>query len=401
MLVFVVIARSVGLSEFGQYMYWFSATYLISLASNLGLGNMLLREVAIRQNELISIVSTALTVRLLISAVTLLLASFAALVAEQPELMLLLLVSNLLEALAETYFVAIRAVDRFFLEAKTVSAINVGQLLLIGVAAYIAPSVENFALAYLMGRLLQLFTILMVFNCAFGPITLTSIGAATSMAIRTRAYAIDFALGNLFGHIDSIVLRGLAGVSSVGVFQAGMRLFQGGAQLAPILANVFLPSAARSANDGKLSVQLVERLQLAFLISGAIGGIILAYWGEEIVRSLYGDAFTSLERLMPLFGLLFFVRFFAASWGVLLTATGHQTFRAAATATHLALALASGTLWVPTHSVEGWVQILVLANMFLGGAYLARAVSCKLARLSLTLAATPAIGCAVLAPKFW
>jgi O-antigen/teichoic acid export membrane protein len=193
-------------------------------------------------------------------------------------------------------------------------------------------------------------------------------------------------MGSAFGNIDSIVLRAFAGIETVGVYQSGMRIFQGGAQAAPILANVFLPAMAKQAQTKEKHPHAASLLQAAFLGFGAIFGLALAYFSAPIVTLAFGSGYTRLIALMPLFGLLFFIRFFASAWGLMLTAAGQQAFRAKATAIHLLFLLALGLYLTGRLHAEGWLIALILANVLLGMLYMGRAMLFNLGG-SITLSA--------------
>lgn len=398
-LVFIVIARALGPDGFGHYMFWFSATYLLSLVANFGLGNLLLREIGQDVSRLPSLIAQALKARLLISFLLIALAGVAAPFVEMPILMLTLLVASLLEMLAETFFVAYRAKSLYSMETRWVTAVAVMQLFAVSVAALISPSENSMAIAYCLTRLVQFSVVYIGLHNTLGNLQKASLMEGLLLLKRSKSYAIDFGLGNLFGHIDSLILRAYVGVGAVGLYQAGMRVFQGGAQMAPILANVFLPSVARVASDKAVAQRSAEKVQLAFLACGISFGLVLTYGAELIVSLLFGSGYAELATLLPLFGILFFVRFFAASWGLILTAHGYQQFRAISTSLHLALALLLAALLVSEHGVAGWLWSVITANFFLALIYMLGAVRNKVMNVSTKVSATAVFGCVAFLPQ--
>lgn len=400
-LVFVLIARVLGPENFGRYMFWFSATYLVSLLANFGLGNLLLREIGRDNSILGTLTAEALKARLMISSALLTGAALLSPLVDSPTLFIVLLFANLLESIAETFFVAYRANGMYSKEASLVTSMAVLQLAVVSLAALIFNSANAVALAYCSTRIVQLAAIQFALKTTLGTLPYASATNALHLLKRSWSYALDFALGNLFGHIDSLILRAYVGVSAVGLYQGGMRLFQGCAQLAPILANVFLPSAARNALSETGKQQSAEKIQIAFIACGISIGLVLTYGAEFIVSLLYGKSFSGLAKLLPLFGLLFFVRFFAASWGLILTAHGHQQFRATSTSLHLVFALILAILWMPTHGVAGWLWALIFANLLLALIYMVGAIRLKAVDISLKVSATALIGCLAFLPQLF
>lgn len=398
-LAFAIIARALGQDTFGVYMFWFSSTYLASLLAHFGLSNLLLRELGRAPGQLLELVSSALSARLLVSAVVLVAALPLALLVDAPLVMGLMLAGNLAEVLCETLFVGYRAAGRYSLETRIATGVAVGQLAVVILAVSLFGGIVAVAVAFCAGRLLQLGLVFLHARKTLGRFRLNQWRDGTRLLRRSGAYALDFGLGNLFGQIDSVILRLLAGVGAVGLFQAGMRVFQGGAQLAPVLANVFLPAVARTSEPGAAAQPEVERVQLAFLAVGCLFGLTLAYGGWMLVDVLFGDEYLDLVALMPLFGLLFFIRFVASSWGLVLTAAGLQGFRALATALHLAVLIILGAVLVPSDGVRGWLVALIAANSLLAAMYMAGALRRGCARVTVRTAVATVAGGAGFVPS--
>lgn len=400
-LTFVLIARALGPEDFGQYMYWFSATYLLSLVPNFGLGNLLLREIAQDASRLPFLTAIALRARSLISLTFLIAAILGSNAFDSPLLVLLLLCANLLEVLAETFFVGYRANGLFSRETQLATSTVALQLCLVTLVAWISAQTTYFALAYFGSRLFQFATARYYSIKVSGDLPKVTIHDVGTFLFRARDYAIDFGLGNIFGHIDSVVLKFYLGVGAVGVYQAGMRVFQGGVQLAPILANVFLPTAAKASANTHERQRSTEKVQAAFILCGATFGLLLTYGAEFIASVLFGSNYDGLADLFPWLGMLFFVRFFAGAWGLLLTAGGHQRFRALSTVAYLALVLAVAALWVPRFGTVGWLASLVAGNALLAFLYMAGTIQRGAAKLSTSVVLTTTLGFAAFMPQLY
>jgi O-antigen/teichoic acid export membrane protein len=111
---------------------------------------------------------------------------------------------------------------------------------------------------------------------------------------------------------------------------------------------------------------------MAFISFGVFFGIALAVFSESIVHILFGSAYSDLAIFFPLFGLLFFVRFAAAAWGIVLTAAGEQHFRTAAMIIHWLLIAVVALILVPRLGIAGWLISLIIGNCLLGFLYALR-----------------------------
>jgi len=371
--LFILIARTLGPEEFGHYMFWYTTTLLCSVIANYGLGNMLLKEIAQHPEDVTNTLGQALSLRLFLSAIVLTCAAVAAMLADRPELLLVFLFIHFTDILSETFYSAYRALGFYARETQLATTAAIVQLILVVLAVYTHQTTVVIALAHLTGRVIQLILILPSTKQALGTFPLHSPRSAFKLAIRTKAYALDNLLVNTFGNIDNVVLRFFVGVDAVGIYQSGMRLFQGGLNAIPILSNVFLPAMARHTLCKGKNVRAALALQLVFLAFGAIFGLIMAYFSSSIV-TLFGEGYSSLDILLPFFGLLFFIRFFAAGWGVILIAENQQIYRTISTAIHLLFILTLGSYLTYEFHALGWLITLILANIFLAVLYMLRAI---------------------------
>ncbi|MCL2589549.1 MAG: oligosaccharide flippase family protein [Betaproteobacteria bacterium] len=374
LILFVLIARHLGPEEFGHYMFWYGSTFLCALLANYGLSNMLLKEIAQHPENIADVLSESLSLRFTLSAVILLCAMVSSVMVDRPELLLALLLAHLIENISDTFYVTYRAAGYYARESQLAASVAIVQLAFVVVAVLTNQNAAVIAISHLAGKVAQLALILPLSRRVFGVFSLQPVYTSFRLAIRTKSYAIDYFLGSLFGNIDSVILRAYAGIDAVGIYQSGMRIFQGGNQFAPILSNVFLPEIAKQTVYEKKNSRITFTLQVSFLIYGLFFGLALAYFSDRIVNFAFGENYKQLISLFPFFGLLFFIRLFAAAWGVILTATGHQRYRAKSTAIHLVFALSVGSYFTYIMQAKGWLIALILANILLGILYMIRVV---------------------------
>lgn len=375
LLAFVVVARLLGPEMFGTYMFWLSVAGLLALVVNFGFTPLVLREIGAQPDTVKAVMSEVLTARVILGSFLLGVSVVAALVwldGMQALLLFCLLFALLADAMTDLFNVGFRATNRFALETRIATATSLLQLLLIAGSTWAWPRLEVAALAFLASRLLSLMLTWLLQRRYFAGVGFSSFKAGWQRIRKTVSYAVDFGLQSLFGQIDSLVLNHFLGPLAVGLFQAGMRLFNGGAQAANILANVFLPRAARAAGDPVTFAREAGKIQWAFVGTGLTFGLALGFGAEWIVLLLFGAAYASLVDILPWLGLLFFVRFFSASWGVVLTAAGFQRFRAGCNAVQWLGVLVLAVWLVPLWGVIGWVICVLAGNLFLLLAYAIR-----------------------------
>lgn len=154
-----------------------------------------------------------------------------------------------------------------------------------------------------------------------------------------------------------------------------MRVYQGGAQAATVLSNVFLPRSASMMQKGGVGLKAENsRIQFVFIATGFSFGFLISILAEPIVLILFGPSYAPLVSLFPLFGILFFVRMVASAWGVILTAAGLQTFRAWVGFFHWIFVAALAVFMIPLHGNKGWLIVLIVSSLLMGGVYASRAM---------------------------
>ena len=374
LLTFSLVARLLGPESFGVLMLWLSVSTLLSLVPNYGLTTYVLREIGAEPASAESIINEGLTGKLLLTALVFTGALVAAwgLRIEFKQVFLCLLLASVADSFSEFLNAGFRARSRFDVETRlaTITALTHAAIVVGAVLVY--PSVEVAALAYAVSRMVVLAITVPTVARHFATPKLAGLGPSIARLRLAFTYAADFGFQSLFGQIDSVVLNHYIGPVAVGLFQAGMRVFQGGSAVVQVLANVFLPRAAGKAKDAGEFGRESKRIQLAFLLFGALFGMTMAAFSGLIVQILFGTAYNALVRLFPLFGLLFFVRFAAAAWGVVLTAAGEQRYRTIATIIHWGLIAVVAPFLVPAMGVAGWLVSVIIGNCLLGVLYALR-----------------------------
>ena len=401
LIAFSVMARLLGPNDFGVFAYWLSLSMLLALVTNYGLGPYVLREIGLDLNVAPRLIGDGLTAKLLLTSVIVLTSCFGVWVFEVDQTVVFwcLLVGAVADSFTEFLNTGLRASNRFDIETKIASIGAFLHALIIASIVTVFQDINSAAIAYFFSRIVLLALTVVGVSKYFSRVRLSSVKAGFKLIKKSISYAVDFGFQSLFGQIDSLVLNYYSGPVAVGLHQAGMRIFYGGLSGLQVMANVFLPRASAISANSELFAREAGRIQRAFLIFGLAFGIFIWFFSDLIVSILFGSEYLKLVRLLPVFGLLFFVRMSAAAWGIVLTASGEQSFRTVATIAHwIAVALAA-IYFVPTFSVLGWLVALIIGNIFLTFLYAARCLK-KVEFAWVTVLATIA-GYAVFIPALY
>lgn len=394
LLTAAVLARLLGPESFGTLMLWVSVSILLAMVVNFGLTPYLLREIGIAPESSSILMNEVYTGKLALTLIMLIVVISIALILDINHLLvfLLLILSALADTFTEFFNTSFRAHNKFAIETKMATITAVLHAAIVTSIVFVYPDLTAAALAYLLSRTLVLALTRLAASKEMTQLKLVPIHVAFQRLRQATKYAIDFAFQSLFGQIDSIVLNHYVGPVSVGLHQAGMRVLMGGMTAAQVLANVFLPKAAAHSSNKEDFGDISTKMQFAYLATGTSIGMTLAIFHEPIVDLLFGPQYKALYELFPLFGLLFFVRFAAAAWGVILTALGEQQYRTTATIIHWLIIATLVPLLIPDQGNKGWLFALVIGNLCLGGMYASRVFG-RVRTPWLTLGTTAILGC--------
>ena len=101
-------------------------------------------------------------------------------------------------------------------------------------------------------------------------------------------------------------------------------------------------------------------------------GCILAA-GPWAVRLLFGGRYDALASLLPLFGLLAFIRYGGVSYGTLLTLADRQIVRVLAVCGVMALGLGLNALLIPRFGLTGAISASIIGHLVLYAIYVSAA----------------------------
>jgi O-antigen/teichoic acid export membrane protein len=118
------------------------------------------------------------------------------------------------------------------------------------------------------------------------------------------------------------------GTQIVGLYAGGQKILQGVVALAPVVGNVMIPHIARKAHDRATDTWRAAAAAGALMVGiGLIVAVPLIILPGFITHTLFGSEFSRLAEWLPWFGLILFVRYSGAAFGIVLSAIGLQKKR--------------------------------------------------------------------------
>jgi O-antigen/teichoic acid export membrane protein len=339
LLLFLLLARLWGPTQFGLFTFTFSVAALLVLLVDFGFGLYILREVAAQPAHAATLIAEAFRAKLALVGVIVFVATGLSLVAGPASPPLGLAVPLLVAALATSFsdlFVApLRALGRFDIETGVVTLANAVQFSLAGAVAWNGGTPVMVAWAMVLSRLAYLALALAMVYQVVPQLNLRRPVAVGPRATLRRAwpYGVDGMLATASNQLDVVAVRLLFGTQAVGLYSAGQKICMGAGALAPVVAVVMLPRMTGLAASGNPTFWRTA-LKTGALMAGI--GICFASpliaFPDEIALVLFGGAYAQLSALLPWFGVILLARYINTSTGVATAAAGLQTKRALAQA---------------------------------------------------------------------
>ncbi|KKU49056.1 hypothetical protein A3E96_02330 [Candidatus Uhrbacteria bacterium RIFCSPHIGHO2_12_FULL_46_13] len=382
---FLFIARTLGNEGTGEYVAAFSLASIFGVFIDLGLGQVLIRELARRREKSADYLSNILTIKLFLSMVV-----FAALLSViyvlqwfgqgHPPLSLVILAGAvmIIDSFALTATSIFRGWQNLWFESVVIVLNKIFILSLGVILLYFWPSSFIVALSILIGSIMS---ILILFYFIKWRLHLSwRLRLTRDIVIELKRLALPFALANIFAAVyaysDSVLLSILQGNQAVGLYSVAAKTMNA-FQFIPsaFMAAVFPAMSSYYRNTPQKLGQLLEQsLRYLLIISAplAVGLFILA---DEFVMSLgtdYQSAALAVRILMPS---LIFV-FLSFPLGSLLNASNHQHWQTALIGFSMAVNVGLNLVLIPRFSYFGaswsWFATNVVALMI--GFWLARRV---------------------------
>ena len=375
LVMFILLAHVWGPERFGTFMYPFTVAGILVKLVDYGFLLQVARDVGRNPSEAHATMSRAHGAKVLL-VIPAALAAYAAATLLPGEngfgaLLAILLADAVANSFAQLSNIPLRALGRFDEEARIAGIGNA--VVFAAVSAAVLVGYEPLAVAGVMAGS-RTFCLLLTWSAYRRHLGADPAATLERDALRTSLrqglpFGVHATVGTLNMQLETLMVQHYLGAPSVGLYQAGMRILLGSLLVADALNGVYLSAMARSSFDRSALVKLGERMTRQLLTVGLAGfGCILAA-GPWLVHMLFGERYDALSPLLPLFGLLAFLRYGGVSYGTLLTIADRQAVRVAAVCVAMVLGLAFNALLVPRFGLSGAVTASILGHAVLYGVY--------------------------------
>lgn len=179
-------------------------------------------------------------------------------------------------------------------------------------------------------------------------------------------FGLFLIFGNLYFQLDTILLSFYKGESSVGIYQAVFRIVLLPLILPEVMINSILPVLSRNFNDNYITWNLLGKTLNKFLLILGIPFFLGSFFfAENIINLIYvGKEYALSIPVLKIFSLIILIRFYAETFGLMLTTSGKQNYRMIIVVAATFINLALNMYLIPIYGVIGAASVSLITNIF-------------------------------------
>lgn len=313
----VIVARRLGVANFGKYNLALSFVMIFSVINDLGLNIFLFREGARDKNLMSKYIGNIFEMRIILSVLFLGVVYIFTEVFNYPQdiktLIYLFAVWVCFLNLTYVYRTGFKAMEAMKWDAATNVLDNILRLLITIIVLNIGLSIFGVGMAYLMATFIAFCFSVVLFTRFFEVPNFKIDFTLWSTALKEMRYlALVAILIPLFGKFDSIILSHFKGNEAVGLYGASLKL---------VWMLIFIPGFITQAGFPKLSQYafqdknrfslLMSYLLKTNLILTFLASLIIFFFAQQIILLVYGIKYLASVKVLqiliwsfPLHGLI-------------------------------------------------------------------------------------------------
>ncbi len=302
---FILIARALGPADLGKYYFAISFASIFSILMDIGLTNVLTREIAKEKSQANKFLGSVIAVKLPLTVLTGLIIIISANILGYGELTKILIYFSTACVILDSFTAAFFSVSRGFHNLSFESVASILFQIIVLITGVIILKL-NLGLKWLMGAMLlasifnfvySLFITVKIFKVSLKPIyDLKLIKLVLKISISFGLFAV---FQKIYTYFDTVLLQALAGDYYVGLYQVAFKIINA-IQFLPLAFTASLypaMSAYWASNREQLAVTFERAMNYLIIIALpiSVGIAVLADKIVLIFKAGYADAILPLQ----------------------------------------------------------------------------------------------------------
>lgn len=373
-VLFVTMAKFLGPMEYGTLVYNFSIAMMLTLAIEFGHSTFLVKAISENNADSIGIMENAFSAKIYLTGIYLILCFFvfAAGVVKWGNIGLFacLALAAILLSFGDFFNIAFRGMQLFHKESRNVVAASLIHFSFVFPAVFYFKTAASVAIAFIFSRIIYLAISVLSYKYWFGVFCWPSrenmrFSVFLKNGAASFAFAADNTLVSIRSYVDILCINWMLGPAQLGIYQVGMNIVKAVENLAPVVANVYLPRLVAVKGDAPQMKRQYRNLFTLMLMAGFALFLVSFCVTASMVGATVGKAYMAMYPLIPLFGIFIFSRFITISQGVLATVFNLQKYRTYAGAATLVVLSLSSVIFIHYFGLMGAVVANIISTLFL------------------------------------
>ncbi|RRV32395.1 hypothetical protein EGI94_12465 [Stutzerimonas stutzeri] len=373
----LILARTLGPSDFGFISIVITWSTIVALVSDYGFGMRALRDIGAERERAGEIMSASLAAKsVLVLPACIVLLPVILFVLDLHLIERFAAVLFLLGTLASSYgdlgLTVFRSIGQFHRETRIVVATALVHFVLIGAAILLRNDVLAIGVAFLLSRLIYATFALRALSriLELGGILRNSWKVLGERFKSSTSFAVDSGATNIFAQLDVILVNHLAGREAAGIYFAGSRLIQGAVPFSVLLASVHIPRFAYQLHNKTAGLARYGlRILGEYTGMGLIFALAFFFIGPLFTDYFLGAEYAELNTLWLAFACFTAARFIAAGLGVQLMAMGTGFLRTFGIIASGVITVLCYWIFIPSHGIQAAPWVSTLGMVVLTGIY--------------------------------
>jgi len=371
-VLLIYLARFLGEADFGKYSFAFSLTTLLATLTDLGVNQLLVREIARNKDISEEYVGNAVLMKVPLAAVTfMVIATISWLLNLNPDLMILIYLLglyNVLLTVSNTYVSLFQAWERMEYVAL-LQIIERVFVVVLGLAVLILGyGVLGIGCVYAVAGFLDILVSVTVTSRRF---MRPSLSFNPSLQRKLIVMGLPFGLNSLFAmfffKIDTVLLGIMKDDVAVGIYNAAYNpLLSISMIISGMVAAAIYPVMSRYFTSNADSLETFTMVSCKYLsILGfpiAAGCLVLA---DRFIELFYGGGYLGAILAFQILALFIPIRLVSTVTGTLLTSINRQGFRMLSVGLSAILNIILNVALIPAYSYIGASAATVISEVFL------------------------------------
>ena len=371
----LVIARRLGVDRYGQFAFALAFAHMFSMFADFGLDVLVVKEVAQNPRDFSKLANNTLSLKAVLSVVTVLAAAIVINVLKySTDVKLLVYIAVLSAVIFELvmYLTALlRSVER--MKYESVISLIYNAVLILGIlpVLHLFSSPIYVMLTYLAVRVLVLLIAEIIVSKAIFPIHLSyNLNVWKWLLKETVPYGLFGITALVYFQSDTILLSYFKGDKPVGLYQAAVSIILAVMYFAEMMLNSFLPVLSRYFSQSKEMFLKGTRNFLYILLFVGIPATVFTFvLATKIIILLYGEHFASSGMVLRWTSFLIVLRFSAVAYGTVLTVSSNQNIRTRAAIITAGVNIVLGLLLIPRCGIGGAISTVMFSYTLLNVQY--------------------------------